>query len=93
MHGLTHRAVVEAAGLPQGSTSNQARTRQVLLEAAPHRLTEREAPVLTPDEMPDPRGGTDALVEGPALALHRYLTRHRELLIARYERARPGATG
>ena len=87
MRGLTHRAVDEAAGLPQGSTSNQARTRLALLEAAVRRLAEREAQVLTPDEMPDPRGGTDALAEGLALALHRYLTRHRELLIARYELA------
>ncbi|HLL33473.1 MAG TPA: TetR/AcrR family transcriptional regulator, partial [Streptomyces sp.] len=31
MRGLTHRAVDEAAGLPQGSTSNVARTRQALL--------------------------------------------------------------
>lgn len=87
MRGLTHRAVDEAAGLPQGSTSNQARTRLALLEAAVRRLAEREAQVLTPDEMPDPRGGLDALADGLALALHRYLTRHRELLVARYELA------
>ncbi|PBC65330.1 TetR family transcriptional regulator [Streptomyces sp. Tue6028] len=87
MRGLTHRAVDEAAGLPQGSTSNQARTRLALLEAAVRRLAEREAQVLTPDEMPDPRGGPDALADGLALALHRYLTRHRHLLVARYELA------
>ncbi|MFD8828405.1 TetR family transcriptional regulator, partial [Streptomyces sp. NPDC059605] len=49
MRGLTHRAVDERAGLPQGSTSNYARTRQSLLEAAVRRLAEREARVLTPD--------------------------------------------
>ncbi|MHB9849611.1 TetR/AcrR family transcriptional regulator [Streptomyces sp. Tue6028] len=87
MRGLTHRAVDEAAGLPQGSTSNQARTRLALLEAAVRRLAEREAQVLTPDEMPDPLGGPDALADGLALALHRYLTRHRQLLVARYELA------
>ncbi|GAA5036766.1 TetR/AcrR family transcriptional regulator [Streptomyces siamensis] len=87
MRGLTHRAVDEAAGLPQGSTSNQARTRLALLEVAVRRLAEREAQVLTPDEMPDPRGGPDALADGLALALHRYLTRHRQLLVARYELA------
>ncbi|WP_028800477.1 TetR/AcrR family transcriptional regulator [Streptomyces sp. 142MFCol3.1] len=87
MRGLTHRAVDETAGLPQGSTSNQARTRLALLEAAVRRLAEREAQVLTPDEMPDPRGGPDALADGLALALHRYLTRHRQLLVARYELA------
>ncbi|MFF3396326.1 TetR/AcrR family transcriptional regulator [Streptomyces sp. NPDC002669] len=49
MRGLTHRAVDERAGLPQGSTSNCARTRQALLEAAVRRLAEREARVLAPD--------------------------------------------
>jgi DNA-binding transcriptional regulator YbjK len=87
MRGLTHRAVDEAAGLPQGSTSNYARTRQALLEAAVRRLAEREAAVLTPDEMPVPDGGTRGLVDALAPALHRYLTRHRELLVSRYELA------
>ncbi|MEU9012522.1 TetR family transcriptional regulator [Streptomyces sp. NPDC048479] len=87
MRGLTHRAVDEAAGLPQGSTSNYARTRQALLETAVRRLAEREAAVLTPDELPVPDGGMDGLVDALALALHRYLTRHRELLVSRYELA------
>jgi AcrR family transcriptional regulator len=87
MRGLTHRAVDEAAGLPQGSTSNHARTRQALLEAAVRRLAEREAQVLAPPEMPDSRGGLDALGEGIALALHRYLTHYRSLLVARHELA------
>ncbi|GHJ39051.1 TetR/AcrR family transcriptional regulator [Streptomyces sp. TS71-3] len=87
MRGLTHRAVDEAAGLPPGSTSNHARTRLALLQAAVRRLAEREASVLTPDEMPDPRGGAEALADGLALALHRYLSGYRELLTARYELA------
>ncbi|MFH9245248.1 TetR/AcrR family transcriptional regulator [Streptomyces lydicus] len=124
MRGLTHRAVDEAAGLPQGSTSNLARTRAALLEAAVGRLAEREAAVLTPDELPRPQrdrpsgaeteaapgaGGASgagpgagaasgagpaacgaevpALAEVLSLALHRYLTHHRELLLARYELA------
>lgn len=87
MRGLTHRAVDEAAGLPQGSTSNLARTRQALLELAVRRHAEREARVLELDAMPDPRDGLDALVDGLALAVHRSLTRHRDLLIARYELA------
>ncbi|MFD7697456.1 TetR/AcrR family transcriptional regulator [Streptomyces sp. NPDC059374] len=87
MRGLTHRAVDEAAGLPQGSTSNVARTRQALLELAVRRLAEREARVLALEEMPDPRGGLDALAEGLALATHRSLTRNRELTLARYELA------
>ncbi|MFE1884628.1 TetR/AcrR family transcriptional regulator [Streptomyces diastatochromogenes] len=87
MRGLTHRAVDAAAGLPQGSTSNVARTRQALLELAVRRHAEREARVLALEEMPDPRGGRDALAEGLALAVHRSLTGGRELLIARYELA------
>uniref|UniRef100_A0AAU2W0U0 TetR family transcriptional regulator n=1 Tax=Streptomyces sp. NBC_00008 TaxID=2903610 RepID=A0AAU2W0U0_9ACTN len=108
MRGLTHRAVDERAGLPQGSTSNYARTRQSLLEATVRRLAEREVRVLAPGELPAPgaatdpplRGrapgpapdlsapaGQDALIAGLALALHRYLTRHPELLVCRYELA------
>ncbi|MFD0021742.1 TetR/AcrR family transcriptional regulator [Streptomyces sp. NPDC058382] len=106
MRGLTHRAVDERAALPQGSTSNYARTRQSLLEATVRRLAEREARVLAPGELPAPgpaacgtggapgpsaglsaRSGRDALIAGLALALHRYLTRHRELLLCRYELA------
>ncbi|THA77112.1 TetR family transcriptional regulator [Streptomyces sp. A0642] len=132
MRGLTHRAVDERAGLPQGSTSNYARTRQSLLEATVRRLAEREAQVLAPGDLPVPgerraasdtasgadgtagiaRGpaaaatpgdpaappatpGPDALVAALALALHRYLTHHADLLVCRYELAleatrRPG---
>ncbi|MEU7382188.1 MULTISPECIES: TetR/AcrR family transcriptional regulator [unclassified Streptomyces] len=86
MRGLTHRAVDERAGLPQGSTSNLARTRQALLELAVRRLAEREARVLALHEMPDPRtGGLDSLVDGVALATHRALTLNRALTLARYE--------
>lgn len=85
MRGLTHRAVDEAAGLPQGSTSNYARTRQALLETAVRRLADREAGVLAMEGMPGPGDGLDALVDALSLALHRYLTSHRDLLVARYE--------
>ncbi|MDG9715755.1 TetR/AcrR family transcriptional regulator [Streptomyces sp. DH24] len=87
MRGLTHRAVDEAAGLPQGATSNVARTRQALLELAVRRLAEREARVLALDELPDPRAGLPALVDALALAGHRALTRNRDLTLARYELA------
>ncbi|MGP4006706.1 TetR/AcrR family transcriptional regulator [Streptomyces sp. 4N124] len=87
MRGLTHRAVDEASGLPQGSTSNLARTRQALLELAVRRLAERESRVLALHEMPDPRGGHDSVVDGLALATHRALTHHRDLTLARYELA------
>jgi len=87
MRGLTHRAVDEAAGLPPGSTSNVARTRQALLELAVRRHAEREARLLAPAELPDPGGDLDALADGLALAVHRTLTQGRALLIARYELA------
>ncbi|WP_405557360.1 TetR/AcrR family transcriptional regulator [Streptomyces sp. NBC_01171] len=87
MRGLTHRAVDEAAGLPLGSTSNVARTRQALLELAVRRHAEREAHLLAPAGMPDPAGGPDALADALALAVHRSLTEGRPLLIARYELA------
>ncbi|WP_314173627.1 TetR/AcrR family transcriptional regulator [Streptomyces winkii] len=86
LRALTHRAVDEAAGLPQGSTSNHARTRAALIEAAVRRLAVREAQVVSVEEMP--RGeDADELADGLALALHRYLTRDPSLLIARYELA------
>ncbi|MFC7841072.1 TetR/AcrR family transcriptional regulator [Streptomyces sp. NPDC001046] len=87
MRGLTHRAVDETAGLPQGSTSNLARTRQALLELAVRRLADREAKVLALHEMPDPRSGPESVAEALALAAHRALTDHKALTVARYELA------
>ncbi|MEW2221770.1 TetR family transcriptional regulator [Streptomyces sp. NPDC006990] len=90
MRGLTHRAVDEAAGLPPGSTSNHARTRAALLEAAVRRLTELEGSVLHTAEMAAAAGadqGPGPLADLVATALHRHLTRHRTLLVARYELA------
>ncbi|WP_030147494.1 TetR/AcrR family transcriptional regulator [Streptomyces sp. NRRL S-455] len=87
MRGLTHRAVDTAAGLPQGSTSNLARTRQALLELAVRRLADREARVLALHEMPDPGAGADSLADALALATHRALTGDRALSLARYELA------
>ncbi|MFE5298436.1 TetR/AcrR family transcriptional regulator [Streptomyces sp. NPDC056632] len=87
MRGLTHRAVDERAGLPQGSTSNHARTRQALLETAVRRQVQHEAAVLAPHELPPADAGPEALTDALALALHRYLTDHRALLVSRYELA------
>jgi DNA-binding transcriptional regulator YbjK len=42
MRALTHRAVDEAAGVPQGSTSNYFRSRDSLLEGVMDRFIERE---------------------------------------------------
>ncbi|MGW1818939.1 TetR/AcrR family transcriptional regulator [Streptomyces sp. NPDC002125] len=86
MRGLTHRAVDERAGLPQGSTSNHARTRQALLEVTVRRLAELEARVLAPGKL-HTGGGPDEAAGGLAHALHRYLTGSTELLVCRYELA------
>lgn len=45
--GLTHRAVDEQAGLPEGSTSNHFRTRDALMAGALERLVELDAPAAT----------------------------------------------
>ncbi|MEW1547629.1 TetR/AcrR family transcriptional regulator [Streptomyces tsukubensis] len=87
MRGLTHRAVDEVAGLPQGSTSNGARTRLALLELAVRRLAEREAEVLGMAGLPGPGSGPAVFADAFALAVHRYLTGHRQLVVARYELA------
>lgn len=42
VHGLTHRAVDAAAGMPAGSASNLFRRRDALLEAVVERFAERE---------------------------------------------------
>ncbi|MEU1484836.1 TetR family transcriptional regulator [Streptomyces sp. NPDC005752] len=86
MRGLTHRAVDERAGLPQGSTSNHARTREALLEAAVRRLAELEGQVLAPGEL-QAGGGPEGMAAGLAHALHRYLSGSAELLVCRYELA------
>ncbi|WP_419993039.1 TetR/AcrR family transcriptional regulator [Streptomyces boninensis] len=87
MRGLTHRAVDEQAGLPAGATSNVARSRAALLELAVHRLAVREGRVLAVSELPAGDGGVTALADALALALHRSLTGHRDLMVARYELA------
>jgi DNA-binding transcriptional regulator YbjK len=87
LRGLTHRAVDEVAGLPAGSTSNVARTRAALLELAVRRLATREAQVLLPREAPEAEAGLDGFARMCALALHRSVTDHRELTVARYELA------
>lgn len=100
MRGLTHRAVDAAAGLPQGSTSNLARTRAALLETAVRRLAVREARVFSAETPPPAVGagsavgtgvgtgpGPDGLAALLATALHRSVTTARDLTRARLELA------
>ena len=102
--GLTHRAVDQAAGLPPGTTSNYARTREALLTLALTRIAELDA-ADGADGLAGPeagrRDGSDAdgagLADGLARMLHRMITDTgtRRRLLARFELAfeatrRPG---
>ncbi|MFF3561282.1 TetR/AcrR family transcriptional regulator [Streptomyces sp. NPDC002574] len=87
MRGLTHRAVDEAAGLPLGSTSNHARTRAALLEAAVLRLAVRDAQVASAAGAPVPGPGAEGLAALLAPAMHHSVTEARDLTLARLELA------
>lgn len=54
LRGLTHRAVDEEAGLPQGSTSNYFRSRSALIAAIVERLEHLDTELLTAVPVPDP---------------------------------------
>ncbi|QIS19442.1 TetR family transcriptional regulator [Nocardia terpenica] len=85
MRGLTHRAVDQAAGLPEGSCSNNFRTRQALLAATVDRLAERDAAELavSPPPAPNPEEVAGLLAE----IVQRWLTVDRDRMLARYELA------
>jgi len=94
--GLTHRAVDQAAGLPPGTTSNYARTREALLTLALARIAELDA-AEGADGPAGPevgrRDGSDVdgagLADGLARMLHRMITdtEARPRLLARFELA------
>ncbi|HEY0471569.1 MAG TPA: TetR family transcriptional regulator C-terminal domain-containing protein [Kribbella sp.] len=77
LRGLTHRAVDEEAGLPQGSTSYYLRTRSALLTACVNRMLVRDLSAQTPTDLA-PR---ELLVE-MVVSLVRDRT---DDLVARYE--------
>ena len=84
MRGLTHRAVDEAAGLPQGSTSNLFRSREALLDGIAGRFAERERAAfeaiarsdvpLTPEDLGRVMGrfAIESTRSGRSLTLARY---------------------
>ena len=84
MHGLTHRAVDAAAGLPAGSASNHFRTRDALLNAVVERFAARERAIwedlattmypVTPQEF----------ARAMAVFAHEATGPHRTLTLARY---------
>jgi AcrR family transcriptional regulator len=84
IHGLTHRAVDAAAGLPAGSVSNHFRSRDALLEAVTERIVERERTnweeIAATTAPTTPARLAETLVEvARAMA-----GRHRDLTLARY---------
>ena len=68
--GLTHRAVDQAAGLPPGTTSNYARTREALLTLALTRIAELDAAEGAAGLYGTEISGSE-LAEGLAWMLHR----------------------
>ena len=94
--GLTHRAVDQAAGLPLGTTSNYARTREALLTLTLTRIAELDGADAA-DGLAGPevgrRDGSDAdgaeLADTLARMLHRMITDTgaRRRLLARFELA------
>jgi DNA-binding transcriptional regulator YbjK len=89
MHGLTHRAVDRAAGLPAGSTSYYARTRAALLELVMARMVELQAGDAAPTagrrgRALDPTD-LDAFSAAIAGFLHTAMTTGRVRSLARFE--------
>ncbi|WP_280387367.1 TetR/AcrR family transcriptional regulator [Nocardia wallacei] len=83
MRGLTHRAVDQAAGLPEGSCSNHFRTRQALLAAAVDRLAAHDL-----DETIGPLPTDPDEIAGVIADLAvRWITTERVRMLARYELA------
>jgi AcrR family transcriptional regulator len=84
IHGLTHRAVDAAAGLPVGSTSNHFRTRDALLNAVVERISARELSnwenLATTIYPVTPR----ELARAMAAFAHEATGPHRTLTLARY---------
>jgi DNA-binding transcriptional regulator YbjK len=77
MRGLTHRAVDEAAGLPEGSCSYYFRTRLALLQATVERLVEADTADL-PDVPLD-------IARDAAGIIRHWTTVGRDRMLARYE--------
>jgi AcrR family transcriptional regulator len=75
MRGLTHRAVDQTAGLPEGSTSYYFRTREALLSATLERLAELSTAELA--AAPD--------MDAMAGLLHHWVTGARDRMLARFE--------
>ncbi|WP_084337338.1 TetR/AcrR family transcriptional regulator [Actinomadura oligospora] len=84
--GLTHRAVDQAAGLPEGSCSYYFRTRQALLQATVERLVEADTADLVAHAEIFGDSADPAKVAEAAVEVIRYWTSvMRERTLARFE--------
>lgn len=83
--GLTHRAVDEAAGVPNGTTSNYFRSREALITGLVDRIGERLAP--TQEELDARSAGAPgaALFADYLRDIVRRLTGDREVTLALFE--------
>ena len=84
MHGLTHRRVDAAAGLPPGSCSNHFRTRDALLEAVVERFADRERRNFEDIVVGSVPAGPGDLARVLTRMAHDSVGPHRTLTLARY---------
>lgn len=87
MRGLTHRAVDQAAALPEGSCSYYFRTRQALLQAAIDRLEEVDTAELVERPALSGEAELDGVAEAAAQLVEYWTTKGRDRMLARYELA------
>ncbi|SHW34546.1 TetR family transcriptional regulator [Mycobacteroides abscessus subsp. abscessus] len=83
--GLTHRAVDQLAGLPEGSTSYYFRTRAALLQACAEHLVARTLRVLGPALEEQARVSLQELAELAAQAVCAWTAEGGSLVLARHE--------
>jgi AcrR family transcriptional regulator len=89
VHGVTHRAVERAAGMPTGTASNYFRSREALLIAAAERVLElHEADMSSAAEQHDPAPGTpdhERMTDLITRSLLEAATVHRQRYLAIFE--------
>jgi AcrR family transcriptional regulator len=89
VHGVTHRAVEKAAGMPTGTASNYFRSREALLIAAAERVLELHAADMdTAAGQHEPAPGTsdrERMAELITRSLYEAATLHRQRYLAIFE--------
>jgi DNA-binding transcriptional regulator YbjK len=94
LHGLSHRAVDEAANVPRGTTSNYFRSRDALLEATTRRLMDLHFALMKAHlgKKPDRHGLIESLSAILEQALSEYPGRYLAMLDLALENARRAET-